>query len=349
MTDKKSVLNTLGFKAGQLEKRQPKHDLDVLANVDLAAGVDYRNPGDRAVSEVSNVAHVTHKHDKLRLPNGDLVIYERRIIEEAGTTTVYKGNPRFGKSPDVTSLRKKLKQTHGNILPVTCRIVNGAVEVIDGSRRRLASVEENLPLLCDVILEPVSDDIASQIAFMANQERDDPDVFEEANFFVTTFESAKEKGDVTSLEVFADKYGMTRQNMYRYFAISRVPEWVCNLCQRFKADMDGKFIPVWSLRKAVELESLVKEFGRLEDEVLSEFKNRSFAGPDEVLRGLRKILQIGVKSPTFNKMALSDSGQGIGELVLGKRKPTLKLVLSENAPEELKTKIIELLKEHGAT
>jgi ParB/RepB/Spo0J family partition protein len=289
-----------------------------------------------------------HSTGKLRLPNGTLVSYERRIIEDASTTTVYKGNPRFGKSPDVTSLRKKLKQTRGNILPVSCRIINGVVEVIDGSRRRLASAEEGLPLLCDVITEPVSDDIALQLAFMANQERDDPDVFEEAYFFVNAYENEKEWGSGLTIESFADKYGMSRQNMHRYFSISKVPEWVCNLCQRFKSDLDGKLIPVWSLRKAGEVESLVKEISRLDDEALSEFKNRTFAGPEEVIRGLRKALLIGVKNSNVNKIALSDSGKGIGELVLGKRKATLKLVLSENASEELKGKIIALLKEHGA-
>lgn len=343
-----------------LQKKNKSRDLDELASVDLDQNVTYSVPSsgvsvnkqqgsepEKLVEKSSPVGFVKHSA-KLRLPDGSLVNYESRIIsgDDLSKVTIYQGNPRANTNPDISGLRKKIAMTGGNIIAVKARqLSDGTVEVIAGSRRTKAVKEEHLSLLADVITDDVSELNARQLAYIENDGREDPDIFEESEFFNTTFATYKAEGVVASVEEFGKLFNMSKVNMWRYLNIATIPNWMISLCPRFVADLQGSVKATWSLRKAEELYALVKEYGDLlEGEVKSLLTHHGFSTPDEVISGIKNALKKPVAPKTKNQLLID--GKDIGYFEHGKRKKTLKLHLTEDAPAELIEQIEVLIAQY---
>lgn len=344
-----------------LQKKNKSRDLDDLANVDLDKNVSYSIPA-KGVSPIglkesesenrvikSQTVGFVKNTAKLRLPDGSLVNYESRIIsgEDLAKVTIYQGNPRAKTNPDISGLRKKIAMTGGNIIAVKARLLaDGTVEVIAGSRRTKAVKEEHLSLLADVITDEVSELNARQLAYIENDGREDPDVFEESEFFSTTFATYKAEGVVGTVEEFGRLFDMSKVNMWRYLNIATIPNWLFSLCPRFVTDLQGSVKSTWSLRKAEELYSLVKEYGdMLDGEVRSLLTHHQFSKPDEVITGIKKTLKTPVTPKPKNQLSID--GKDIGYFEYGKRKKTLKLHLTEDAPSELIEQIEKLMAQYS--
>lgn len=344
-----NISTMLGLDLNKLKKRQ-RPDLDLLANKDMSEGVEYPVPA-HSQSNIEKNSNQPEKPEYLikgdgltRLPDGRTVEYRRLILMVDDSITLYSGNPRYGKNPDVTSLRVKIKKTKGNVIPVIARTLeNGQIEIIAGSRRMKACSLESVPLTIDLLCGVISDDLASLIAYMENQDRDDTDVFEDSWFYKQTYELIKKVNPNLFLKEFSEMYSMSEPNMSRYMNIANIPEWLCNLCPRFFTDAQGKTIATWSLRKAMELEELHRQFSQLDEDTLLDLKNCRAENPDNVLKFVSKALKDKYKPKSSNIIELN----GLGTFEKGRRKATIRLVLNDEAPIELKQKIEALLGEFG--
>ncbi len=341
-----------------LQKKNKQRDLDSLAHLELDAGVGYSTPvsGHKATDHevVAATPLVTRQPQpvgyvkntgKLRLPDGTLANYESRIIagSDLEMVQIYKGNPRATTNADVTGLRKKVLLTGGNIIAVIARILpDGTVEVIAGSRRTKAVKEEQLSLLANVIVDEISEVNARQLAYIENDGREDPDIFDEAAFFLSTFETYKVERLVSTVEDFGKLFSMSKVNMGRYLNIATIPSWLTSMCPRFTSDLQGAVKPTWSLRKAEELYQTHKASAeQLEGEIRSKLTQHQFTNPEDVLAAIKRAL----KSPVVGKAksALQFGGKDIGYYEEGKRKKTLTIHLTEDAPDGLISDIKKLI------
>ncbi|WP_445768861.1 ParB/RepB/Spo0J family partition protein [Rheinheimera sp.] len=353
----KSASELLGIGVKALDRK--KRNLDDLANLDMTVGVEYPNPavGDTdKTKEIQNnalLSNVTSKegYGRTRLPNGTFVRSETRVIENLDDVSIFAGNPRAKTNPDISDLRPKIAMTGGNIIPVIAReLPGGKIEVIAGSRRFRAVKEEGVALLADVILEPIDEEQALKLTALENQGRLNPDVFEEAQFYKTGYELFCLGGVGSAVnnpvDVFAQGWGMSYMNMKRYLNIASIPDWIYTLCTRYETDVTGELKGRWSLRKAVELYDIYKNNEKsITGEIRSKLERLKPDTPEQVIKQLRKAL---VMEPAQKvKTDINVDGAAVGSFVLGKRKPTLTLHLSEKAPQELREKIEEILKEYS--
>lgn len=352
---KKSAQDLLGLGKKVLERKV--RNLDELADLDMTVGVEYPNPanGGNTPTELqkSTLLDAATKKTgagKTRLPNGTFVRSESRLIENFENVTIFSGNPRAKGNPDITDLRPKIAMTGGNIIPVIAReLPGGKIEVIAGSRRYRAVKEEGLALLADIILEPISEDQALKIAALENQGRLDPDVFEDANFYKIGYDlfcmGISSSGITNAVEAFAHHWDMSYMNMSRYLKVSSIPEWLYSLCARYETDVTGALKGKWSLRKAIELYDVYKNNEKsITGEMRSQLERLKLDTPEQVIKALRKALMM--QPMQSAKMEISVDGKQVGSYEIGKRKPTMKIHLSENAPAELREKIEALLKEY---
>lgn len=334
--------------------RKNRRDLDELADLDLTKGVEYTTPAKSPIQEtVNDNIHLTtqsqigvvHGTKNLRLPDGTFVKCECRLIAGAdlAKVSIFSGNPRAGKDPDITSLRSKIAMTGGNIIPVIAKqCKNGGIEVIAGSRRTAAVRAEGLQLLADVIVEEISDVNAVALSFYENDERNDPDIFDQAAYFSKTFETYKKANLIQHADEFAKIFGMSKANMGRYLNIATIPEWLLTLCPRTVKDPGGTVTNTWSLRKAVELLKIYNENTvRIDSELEFQMKLIKIDDPEHLIRSLVKVLNKPVSINT--KTSLTSSGREVGYFEIGKRKNTFKLFLSEDAPEEIVNEIKRLI------
>lgn len=344
--------SVLGLKS-VLDRKKPR-DLDQLADRDMASGVDYPTPATTKVvdvpqvpvSQLENVAvGLTGEMGKLRLPDGTMVKYESRLIagDDLKRVTIFKDNQRAKSNPDITTLRIKIAKTGGNVMPVTARLLpNGEIEVIAGSRRTKAVIAEELALLANVILEPVSEVNAIALAYVENDERSDPDVLDDALYFSKTYETYKKAGLVATVEEFGKIFYMSKVNMGRYLNVATLPNWLFELCPRTQTDLQGKDKPTWSLRKAEELYLFYTKNGeRIDSEMKSRISQHQCNDPDDIIRLLKKELDRPLVSNL--KQSLTAGGKQVGYYEAGKRKKTLKIFLSEDAPENVVNEIKRLL------
>jgi len=354
MTNRTGInASVLGLQ-GVLNRKRSTRDLDELANIDLSSGVDYPTPATTQTVDKPQITTfptdqqsvgLTREVGKLRLPDGSMVKYESRIIagDDLKRVTIFKDNQRAMSNPDISTLRIKIAKTGGNVMPVTARqLPNGEVEVIAGSRRTKAVVAEELALLANVIIEPVSEVNAVALAFVENDERSDPDVLDDAAYFSKTYETYKKAGLVATVEEFGKIFSMSKVNMGRYLNVATLPNWLYELCPRSQNDLQGKVKLTWSLRKAEELYLLyTKNADRIDSEVKSRISQHQCTDPDDIIRLLKKVLDRPVS--TSLKTSLTTGGKEVGFYEAGKRKNTLKIYLSEDAPENVVNEIKRLL------
>lgn len=339
---------------GVLDKKKARRDLDELAGQDMASGVEYPTPASAPVSEsapvrlstdINTPVGLTAAVGKLRLPDGTMVRYESRLIagDDLKRVTIFKDNQRYESNPDITTLRIKIAKTGGNVMPVTARVLpDSTIEVIAGSRRTKAVIAEELALLANVIIEPVSEVNAVALAYVENDERSDPDVLDDAAYFSKTFDAYKKAGLVATIEEFGKIFSMSKVNMGRYLNVATLPSWLFELCPRTQRDLQGKDKPTWSLRKAEELYMFYSEHGsRIDSEMKSQISLHQCKAPDEIIRVLKKALDKPLS--TSLKTSLTSGGKDVGFFEAGKRKKTLKIFLSENAPENVVNEIKRLL------
>lgn len=333
--------------------KKSKRDLDELAEIDLTKGVEYTTPAKSTINDSTTEITTQNKHTQigvvhgtktLRLPDGSFVKCECRLIAGAdlAKVTIFSGNPRANSNPDITSLRAKIAITGGNIIPVIAREHDGGIEVIAGSRRTAAVRAEDLQLLADVIVEEITDVNAVALAFYENDERNDPDIFDQAAYFSKTFETYKKANLVHHIDDFARLFGMSKSNMGRYLNIATIPEWLLTLCPRTIKDPGGTVTNTWSLRKAAELLKIYNENTiRIDSDLEFQMKLVKIDDPEHLIRSLVKALN---KPVTVNtKTAVTVNGREVGYFESGKRKNTFKLFLGEDAPEEIVSEIKRLV------
>ena len=355
--DKDRAMRSLGLAS----VIRPQRSLDELAELDLSSGVKYPKVDELTANKslTDNSAQVATPNPptsrvgsenivtqlKMRLPNGKMVRVERRIIADLSKVVIYPGNPNAKQEPDITNLTVKVASTGGNITPVTARdLPNGLLEVIAGSRRTRAVRQAEVTLIADVILDDIDDDQANQLAWIEN-DRSDPDYPAMAMFYSNNYSLATQKKLITSIAQFADIYHMTETNMGRYLRVGALPTWILNLCPRYKPGKDGEPKSVWTLRKCDELATIyVKNQSAFTDEVQAVLRNSSHRDPSSIIAAVRNILGAPKQNTSVQEFK-SDKGL-IGTTEFGVRKNTMKLTLTEDAPQEMKDEIIAVLKKY---
>lgn len=322
-------------------------DRGELAELDLSSTVDY--PDDLKV----NKSEGNSLPISIRLPSGSLVNGKRVILSELQAIKIHPSNPRGDDDPELRSLVERLKKTNGNITPVVCRDKNGRIELISGTRRLKASIIAGTLLLADIITDEISDNDCEMLADVENSERDDPDVWSTARSFGSRFALQQSTGRL-SVGDFAQKYNLSRQNMSDYLNLSKIPGWLLKVTPRYILDeIKQSYVPAWSLRQAVKLKSLLVKYreDHEDDQHFSELQKKIngtvFATVNDLLKFFSKNINENDDLRKNNNRDVIHNNTVIGTFAIGKRKKTIDLRISDEAPEELKNELLNLLAKYG--
>lgn len=360
----KNVSNQIA--RSQANSSKKRANLDDLADLDLSKGIETVTYVSESVpasmSKASNVkadnsfvidAVNSVSHIQIRLTNGQLVKGIRVVIpnNELAQLKVFSDNPRASEDPDVTSLVESVKSTKGNVTPVICSLINvesgftdfANVMLIAGTRRHKACRIAGADLLADIILEHVSDETCSDIAFIENTERDNPDCWAMSKFYASRFSLSSK-----NVEEFARHFQVARQTMSEYLNLAKIPNWIVGISPRYKKESD-RIVHAWSMRQAISLKSALShcdehdKFAALKDSI----GHLRYNDPDELIKAIVALSNVEPKNSSSLKKPLIYGHNSVGEISHGKRKNTLAIKLNENAPNELLVEIKALLKKFG--
>jgi ParB/RepB/Spo0J family partition protein len=345
-------------------KLAKKRDLSELDDIDVTTGVDYKLPDvvshmQKSSAESSTPlsepkkqsASTKHFPIEIRLPNGRYVTGYRTFIANLNSLTIFDGNPRAKTKEDVSGLAARIKVTKGNITPVVCLETDTGRQLLAGTRRYRASLIAETSLLADVITEPLSELECEQIAFEENTERKDPDVWDMAAFYVSSYQLKKRSGENLQIEAFGEQYGLGRQAMSTYMGLAKVPTWIYERCPRTEKDeIFDSTVPTWSFNLAKQLKKVLATVPEQDHDNLSASLATMYDSPASLIKAIAAYSQVkdgssDVKTDAKTDLILNDVP--IGAFTSGKRKKGLSLKLNENAPDALLSEIKNVLKKYG--
>jgi ParB/RepB/Spo0J family partition protein len=189
--------------------------------------------------------------------SGFIVVLGRKVDKtslqvEPIKTQLWSGNPRnFSSNVDVEDLLPQIKAAGTNTVPVYARYIQREgetiIEVIAGSRRRMATEKLSLPLTVDII--DINDDEAYFLAEMENNGRKDLDFIGSYRYLKFRFEALKASVGI-NVGKFAEKHALTRQHMSEIINIAELPDEILNSVQNPYS---------WTHRK---LKALKQHFGQ---------------------------------------------------------------------------------------
>jgi|GEM_PF-6848612 len=224
-----------------------------------------------------------------------------RVVVPAEETTLFSGNPRnFEVDHEVLSaLRDSIRAVGGNTQAVDARMVNGKVEVIAGSQRRMACIEENVPLVVD-LYDDTTDDDAHFIAHVENHARSDISLAAQCRYFSARFQELQSVGD-EKIERFAARYKLTYGTMRDYLSFGALPNELMALVA------DQKLWRFKSLRRLRKVWTQIAEETDLTAPKAAEIalkkgsKGESFKDPQELLKALEGLLPNRMAAEPINR------------------------------------------------
>lgn len=251
-------------------------------NIDMIKGVDAAVKYPSEHFSPANIAPSADDFSIFKTVPG-AVLKGRRLKVKASTTLLWSKNPRnYAPNKDISDLRPLIKESGGNTQAVDGRLVNGKVEIIAGSRRRLVCIEEGLELTVD-LYEDVSDEQAHYIAFTENQ-RKDVDVLSQACYLLARFEELKNQDSTLTVEIFANMHSMKLRNMQYYLSVAKLP-----LSIHAAANQREQ----WSLRQGIKLKDYYDKLvasGLSEEQVIYK-ASLPLSTPALVLNALKKLIK----------------------------------------------------------
>ncbi len=275
--------------------------------------------------------------------NGFIVVLGRQVDKltiqtDPLKTKLWHGNPRnFSTNVVVDDLLPQIKAAGTNTVPVYGRYANDAkgqyVEVIAGSRRRLAAEQLSLPLTVDIV--DINDDEAYFLAEMENNGRKDLDFIGSYRYLKSRFDTLKHSVGI-NVGKFAEKHHMQRQHMSEIINIAELPD----------ALLDCVNDPyTWTHRK---LKSLKQIFGQAkkqnnETQFLDLCQTQTFETASALMIALSKITPGSTKSVTTNFVVVDGIEIKIKQNSTGGRSINIPAKLSEEK-FKLITQFIEAMK-----
>ena len=168
-----------------------------------------------------------------------IVLNEREIPVESlktnpSETIVWNGNPRLFESceADIEDLLPLIHQTKGNTIPAFGRWteIDGkkTIEIIAGSRRRLACIRAGYELLINII--ECDDDEALLLTGIENKGREKTSFIADCRWHVSQFEAIQKRkrlhGEEYTQRNYANQQDVSLSTMGDYIAFGRFPRWL---------------------------------------------------------------------------------------------------------------------------
>lgn len=265
-------------------------------------------------------------------------LYGERLSVPADQTMIYGQNTRNYESNHSLSesLLDSIRLNGGNAIPAEGRrLPDGTIEVLAGTQRRFACIQENVPLTIDVYAD-VSDDDAHYIAFIENHGRTDITFVAQCHYFRTRFDALVDDGE--TIERFTSRYKLQKSTMKEYLSYGLIPSELTSKVAKqelFSARNMKQLRSVWS--------DISKDKPELEASMLIEIlvKDARFSTPKELIEHLR---QYSNSKPKIEKDKLEINSRSMsGTMTKRNNKINLSVTCKEIDPDVLEQRLRELI------